>query len=220
MDKFDTLYMICEKFFDEFNLFMGLVKELSLFKPTVEEINANSLKQYLEWLNFLWTEYAFLYNGTATSAYRKVKSEGLFYDDRIAIKNEMAMLKNAEKDKDKKSIFKSMLEGVKVRFDSIAEDIDTCQRELKESADFVYSRMIEKERKSTKSSKFKFSRKLHSSNIPYTLEIYINSEKIEFDIECPGVTPNSVGLQMVQHEWYPRRHYVKEPSKKKDKRKL
>ena len=77
--------------------------------------------------------------------------------------------------------------------------------------------MIEKERKSTKSSKFKFSRKLHSSNIPYTLEIYINSEKIEFDIECPGVTPNSVGLQMVQHEWYPRRHYVKEPSIKKTK---
>ena len=73
--------MICEKFFDEFNLFMGLVKELSLFKPTVEEINANSLKQYLEWLNFLWTEYAFLYNGTTTSAYRKVKSEGLFYDE-------------------------------------------------------------------------------------------------------------------------------------------
>ena len=217
MAKFDSLYMICEKFFDEFNLFMGLVKELSLFKPTVEEINANSLKQYLEWLNFLWTEYAFLYNGTATSAYRKVKSEGLFYDDRIPIKNEMAKLKNAEKDAKKKSIFKSMLEGIKVRFDSIAEDIDTCQRELKESADFIYSRVIEKERKSTKSSKFKFSRKLHSSNIPYTLEIYINSEKIEFDIECPGVTCNSVSLQMVQHEWYPRRHYVKEPSKKKTK---
>ena len=210
--------MICEKFFDEFNLFMGLVKELSLCKPTVEEINANSLKQYLEWLNFLWTEYAFLYNGTATSAYRKVKSEGLFYDDRIPIKNEMAQLKNAEKDAKKKSIFKSMLESIKVRFDSITEDIDTCQRELKESADFIYSRVIEKERKSTKSSKFKFSRKLHSSNIPYTLEIYINSEKIEFDIECPGVTPNSVGLQMVQHEWYPPRHNVKEePSKKKTK---
>ena len=132
MAKFDSLYMICEKFFDEFNLFMGLVKELSLFKPIVDSIDSNRLKQYLEWLNFLWTEYAFLYNGTATSAYRKEKkSGGLFYDDRIPIKNEMAKLKNAEKDAKKKSIFKSMLEGIKVRFDSIAEDIDTCQRELK-----------------------------------------------------------------------------------------
>ena len=45
MDKFDTLYMICEKFFDEFNLFMGLVKEISLFKPSVDSIDSNRLKQ-------------------------------------------------------------------------------------------------------------------------------------------------------------------------------
>ena len=113
-----------------------------------------------------------------------------------------------------------MLEGIKVRFDSIAEDIDTCQRELKESADFIYSRVKEKERKSPKSSKFKFSRTLHLSNIPYTLEIYINSEKIEFDIECPGVTPRIVNINMLQHEWYPYPLLEIKPSIKKKKETL
>ena len=55
MNKFETLQVECEKFFDEIKLFNELVQELVSFEPTtVDSINANSLKKYLEWLNFLW----------------------------------------------------------------------------------------------------------------------------------------------------------------------
>ena len=200
MNKFEKLYLECDNFFGEFNLFKELVHELSSFQPTVDLINANSLKKYLEWLNFLWTEYAFLYNGTATSAYRlKLTSDGshkLCYDNRNLIKSEMTRLQKAEKDADKKRRYKSLLAGNIVRFEEIKVAVDTCQRELKESANFIFSRVKEKERKSTKSSKFTFSRKIHRSNIPYTLEIYINDEKIEFDITCPDVTPRTASIEM------------------------
>ena len=156
MDKFETLHLECEKFFDEFNLFKELVHELSTFKPTLDSINPNSLKKYVEWLNFLWTEYAFLYNGIATSAYRlKLTSEGshkLCYDKRNPIKNEMAKLQKAEKHADKKRRYKGLLAGNTVRFDEIKVAIDSCQRELKESANSIFSRVKEKERKSSKSS--------------------------------------------------------------------
>ena len=218
MDKFETLHLECEKFFDEFNLFKELVHELSTFEPTLASINPNSLKKYVEWLNFLWTEYAFLYNGIATSAYRlKLTSEGshkLCYDKRNPIKNEMAKLKNVEKDKKKKCRYKNILEGNDTRFDEIKVAIDSCQRELKESANFIISRVKEKERKSTKSSKFIFSRKIHPSNIPYTLEIYINGEKIEFDITCPGVDPSIASRLMIHHEWCPH-HVINQTIKKK-----
>ena len=47
MNKFEKLYLECDNFFDEFNLFKELVHELSSFEPTVDLINANSLKKYL-----------------------------------------------------------------------------------------------------------------------------------------------------------------------------
>ena len=147
MTKFEMLCMDCEKFFDEFKLFSELVHELSTFEPTVDSINAASLKKYLEWLNFLWTEYAYLYNGTATSAYRiNLKSEGsqkLCYDNSKETMKEMAKLKNAEKDTKRKTQYKSILEGLRVRFDAICVDIGTCQKKLKESADFIFSRVKE-----------------------------------------------------------------------------
>ena len=212
------MHLDCEKFLFFFNLFKELVHELSTFEPTLASINPNSLKKYVEWLNFLWTEYAFLYNGIATSAYRlKLTSEGshkLCYDKRNPIKNEMAKLQKAEKHADKKRRYKGLLAGNTVRFDEIKVAIDSCQRELKESANFIFSRVKEKERKSTKSSKFIFSRKIHQSNIPYTLEIYINGEKIEFDITCPDVTPRTASIQMFQHEWCPH-HVINQTIKKK-----
>ena len=110
MDKFYTLHLECEKFFNGFKFLSELVQELSTFEPTVDSINANSLKKYLELLNFLWTEYAFLYNGKATSAYRlELTSKGshnLWYDGRIPIKNEMASLQKAETDATKKSQYR------------------------------------------------------------------------------------------------------------------
>jgi hypothetical protein len=215
MSEFDVLNNKCKQFFKVYSEFQELVTLLSKFEPSVNSMTADNLVNYLKLLNFLWTEYRYLYNGIADSAYQLQKksedSQSLYFDGKKKTKSRMTHLKNIERDVIKKNQYKNIIYANAVRFDEISVDIESCQKILKDSA--IEINAMVKKRSSQKSPQFIVSMKT-DPNIPYTLEILINSARTVFDIKSPGSDPKTAHDNILSHAWFPQPR-VRPPSKKK-----
>ena len=73
-----------------------------------------------------------------------------------------------------------------------------------------------KKRSQKKSPQFKVFMKT-DPNIPYTLEVTINSATTIFDIKSPGSDPKTAHDYIRSHAWFPQ-PLVRQPSKKKKSR--
>lgn len=65
-----TFIQSCEKLFEEISTFEKQVNIFTELNPRKCEVSEESVENYLDLLNFLWTEYEFLYNGSKISKYR------------------------------------------------------------------------------------------------------------------------------------------------------
>ena len=67
----DVLQANYNKLFDDINEWRELVLFFSkLIPPKSNPLVGSAFQKYLELLNFLWTEYDYIYKGESVSAYR------------------------------------------------------------------------------------------------------------------------------------------------------
>ena len=77
----DVLQANCNKLFDVIDEWRELVSFFSkLMPPKSNPLVGSAYQKYLELLNFLWTEYDYIYKGESVSAYRNSMPKILHFD--------------------------------------------------------------------------------------------------------------------------------------------
>ena len=78
----EVLQANCKILFDEINEWRELVLFFSKLIPPKSNLSVDSaFQKYLELLNFLWTEYDYIYKGESVSAYRNSMPKKMHFDN-------------------------------------------------------------------------------------------------------------------------------------------
>ena len=132
----DKILEAFKNYFAAYEQFERLVEAFSKLTPNSN--NKNAVIEYLKIMNFLWTEYDYLYTGKSISAYqiqkKKEKSSTIYHDTTQKKLSEMGKKVKEEKDEQKKKEYKSILVANRTKCDAISYSIGHCQKTLKESA--------------------------------------------------------------------------------------
>ena len=210
----DKILEAFRNYFAAYEQFERLVEAFSKLTPNSN--NKNAVIEYLKIMNFLWTEYDYLYTGKSISAYqiqkKKEKSSTIYHDATQKKLSEMMKKVKEEKDEQKKKEYKSILVANRTKCDAISYSIGHCQKTLKESAREI---LAHKQLSSLKIS----IRNAPGTSTPYIQQFTTNTDNDTtiFESECTGYNPASIDEEIQRHQWFPQTHPPHHPPPKKQK---
>ena len=187
--KMDVLQANYNKLFDEINEWRELVNFFSkLIPPKSNPLVGSAFQKYLEFLNFLWTEYDYIYKGGSVSAYRNSMPKQMHFD--AAEKEISKQLKQK-----KKGMEAQMIEALDAKLSSLGLEITEAQKQLKDSAKAIVTKAVEKQ--------FSILQKTNERYIPFYVHMVLDGISRPFDKTCPGLDSSTAENAICTHPWFP-----------------
>jgi len=185
----EVLQANCKILFDEINEWRELVLFFSKLIPPKSNLSVDSaFQKYLELLNFLWTEYDYIYKGESVSAYRNSMPNILHFDKaETEISNQLKIKK--------RGLESQMIEALDAQLASLGLDITTAQKQLKDSAKAIVTSAV--------SNQFSILKKMNEREIPFYVHMDLDGIKRTFDKTCPGLDSSTAKNAICTHPWFP-----------------